>query len=124
MIQVNDLIGMPYTKQHDCNWLTAIMAERYNRGFPEGLETPEDPEDWPDMFRKILMDHYRKVETPTEGDIAIFEIPVGKKTGWHCGTVIKPGWMITTRQTVGVHLTRLNSILWKICLEGYYEYAS
>lgn len=119
---VSDLIGQPYTKHHDCNWLAATCAKRARRGYPDELDTPEDPETWPEMFRSVLAEHYRKVEVPNVGDLAIFAIPVHDKIGWHCGTVIKPGWMITTRQTVGVHLARLTSPLWAMCLKGYYEY--
>ena len=123
MIDVKDLIGKPYTKEHDCNWLAAIVALRAGKGFPKDLVTPEDEAMWAQKFRDVLAKHYTKVTVPKEGDLAIFEVPYPRGgTGWHCGTIVKPGVMVTTRESVGVHLAKLTSVMWRVCIKGYYEY--
>ena len=123
MISFDDLIGTPYTKEHDCNWLAATVAERMGQKFPENLETPDDQDTWAEKFRTILANHYRKIKEPFDGCIAIFAVPyLNGKIGWHCGTVIKPGWMITTRESASVHICRINSPLWRVSLKGFYAY--
>ena len=122
-MELSDLIGHPYTKEFDCRWLASVVAPLLGKGFPDDA-TPEDKEDWPKAVKKAMHNHYRKVKVPKIGDLAIFAIPEGKKTEWHCGTIIKPGWMITTRESIGVHLARLNSVMWRVCLRGYYEFVN
>jgi len=120
---VSDLIGRPYTAEHDCNWLASEMASRCERSYPPDVKTPADKDDWPEMFRVLLAEHYHKVIEPKVGDLAIFAIPMpGHKIGWHCGTIIEPGLMITTRLTVGVHIVKLNTPMWRVWLKGYYEF--
>ena len=122
-MNVADLIGMPYTKEHDCNWLAAVVSKRAEQGFPEGLETPEDQTEWADKFRDTLANHYRRIKSPTEGCLAVFEVPyLNGKMEWHCGVVTRPGWMITTRKGVGVHLCRINTPVWQVSLKGFYIY--
>jgi hypothetical protein len=121
-MMVTDLIGHPYTKEHDCNWLHCTVAQRAGKAV-DLPETPDSKEDWPEFYRDVIAKHYRKVESPKEGDLAVFEVPdKNHKMQWHCGTITRPGWMITTRQTVGVHLARLNAALWRVCFKGYYTY--
>ena len=122
-MNVSDLIGMPYTKEHDCKWLASVCSLRAGRKFPEDLVTPEDDTTWAQKFKEVLAKHYIRVDEPTEGTLAIFAIPCpGGKVSWHCGIVTRPGWMITTKESLGVYLTRLSSVMWKVSLKGYYEY--
>ena len=122
-MEISDLIGMPYTKEHDCNWLASVATKRAGVNY-HNVETPESKDDWPKQFRKVLLEHYKKTKTPKEGDLVVFAIPDGKETGWHCGVVTRPGWMVTTRGTVGVHLARLNNPLWQVTVRGFYEFVA
>lgn len=119
-IEVSDLIGQPYTLDHDCNWLAAECARRLGLTYP-AVDTPADPDQWPDLFKRIIAENYEPVGMPVVGSLVTFKIPqCDCKEHWHCGTVLKQGWMLTTTQGSGVHWARLDRRIWRICVRGYY----
>jgi hypothetical protein len=116
-----DLIGIPYSRTHDCNWLAAFMANRFGLFCPE-VKTPDDRREWNATFVQVLTEHYRGIDGPVAGALMVHELrDFHKKIHWHASTVL-PGCkkFITTREEIGVHTVLLTDRAWRIYFRGYY----
>jgi len=130
--QVADLIGRPYIRDQDCNWLMAEVARRLGTYYPD-LVTPPDPADWPAMFAQSLATYARACDC-VPGCIAIFRfIDDHEKEHWHCGTVLAAAAhqptahrLITTIAALGVHVIPMTESnrkwrIWELHCTGYYH---
>jgi len=53
-IDYSDMIGMPYTTEHDCNWVVAEVFRRFGQFYPD-VETPEDPAERDEAFQQAFI---------------------------------------------------------------------
>jgi len=107
MIQYSDLIGLPYTREHDCNWLAAEVFSRFGQEFPE-IVTPKDSSEWEGLFTKSITEYFESTPHIRPCTMLTFCFPEGERLGWHIGVMIDDDKMITTTARMGVHLIHRN----------------
>ena len=67
---LEDLVGKPYTPDHDCNWLARRCAECFHLDYPD-VKTPGDKDDYHACIEEALSQHYRPARNPSPGSVAI-----------------------------------------------------
>ena len=102
-IQFSDLIGLPYTRDHDCNWLAAEIFSRFGLSFPE-IVTPKDSSEWEDLFNRSLIESFEPTPHIIPCTLLTFCFPEENRLGWHVGTMLDKQRMITTTARMGVHI--------------------
>ena len=135
MLSFKDLIGKPYTKEHDCNWLASTVTHRLGTQFPDVVTPPTD-EERAKCFQENIFRYSTKIEKPSPGCIAIFKVPKKEpdheggdgqvRYVWHCGIILDNKRMITTTEKLGVHIVNMwidysTWRAWRMWLQGYYE---
>lgn len=118
----DDLIGKPYTKEHDCNWLAREIAHRMGLNFPE-VKTPDDKNDWNKCIQNTIIKYYEKTKDIKPGYALIFRFfDRFHREEWHIGTVLPEGKsFITTREGLGVHVIELTNRVFITHLMGIYK---
>jgi len=109
-ISYADLIGQPYTKEHDCNWLVAEIFRRAGQFYPH-VQTPEDPDQWSETFQQAFLKYGRPTTDIAPCTIMTFCFseprrlaPEPSKLEWHMGVMVTRFKMLTTTQKMGVHI--------------------
>lgn len=128
MIDFNDLIGTPYTEQHNCAWLCAIVTHRLGTHFPE-VSAPATNEQRAELFQACIARYGIRIRDAQPGCIAIFRFPPDEDNPderWHCNVILDNGRMIATRKSLGVHIVRMDPadprwLVWRLHLQGYYR---
>ena len=128
MLDFNDLIGKPYTSQHDCAWLCATVTHRLGTHFPE-VSHPASDLERAALFQDCIAKYGVKVSPAHPGCIAIFRFPPDEqnpKERWHCNVVIDQGVMLATKRGLGVHSVEMRDDdptwrTWRLYFQGFYE---
>ncbi len=108
-IDYSDLIGIPYTREYDCNWLGAEIFSRFSAFYPH-IEIPEDSAEWADTFQQAFIKYGEPVADILPCTIMTFcfhsPLQVGGLAGiaWHMGVMVTRQRMITTTYKMGVHI--------------------
>lgn len=120
-IDYADLTGLPYTREHDCNWLVAEIFTRFGQWYPK-VGTPEDSATWAETFQQAFLTYGQPVVDITPCTIMTFCFTdkhySPAKLQWHMGVMVTRHKMITTTLKMGVHIinryptTPLEGIWW------------
>jgi len=108
-IDYSDMIGMPYTREHDCNWVVAEVFRRFGRFYPD-VQTPEDSTDWAEVFQQSFIKYGKCVVDITPCTVMTFcfrepgEKGGGFRLAWHMGVMVTRQKMITSTAKMGIHI--------------------
>lgn len=131
-INYDDLIGTPFKNHgrgdggYDCYGLVKEVFKRYGINIPEYDADFDDSEKINSLVRDNTAHRpWKQVDDinhlPVPCLVALrFGSPVGVVN--HTGTYIGHGQFIHTRAKVGACIDRIDSIAWKRCIVGFYEY--
>jgi cell wall-associated NlpC family hydrolase len=66
-----------------------------------------------------LSDGWKQIEKPGPGTLIILKV-AGRP--WHCAVAVTNDWMLHTLQGVNACLERMDSMVWRNRIEGFYEH--
>lgn len=126
MIQYADLLGKPFEyggrgpDSFDCFGLVMEVHKRHGNELPDYISRA-DSEYQCNMFSHGIANYYEQVEKPEPLDIVMFQILPRFVT--HCGVIVDQyGKFVHITRKTSVSCERIDSLLWKDKIRGFYRY--
>lgn len=102
-----------------------VLEEQYGivglPGYEDGYRDTLDRSGIADAVRSGLLEGWEPATEPGAGVLVILRL-AGRP--WHCGVMANRTWMLHTVAGAGVCNERIDSMLWRNRVEGFYRYAA
>lgn len=89
-------------------------------GYEDGYRDTADRDGIAEAVRSGLLQGWEPADSPAAGSLVILRL-AGRP--WHCGLMANRTWMLHTLEGTGVCVERVDGLLWRNRIEGWWRYA-